>query len=61
MRALGVTTVIDLRRYDEVDRLGRGPVAEWSRIVVHAPLPQGDERPTVYGASRSGMTRLGEV
>jgi protein-tyrosine phosphatase len=40
LRALGITTVVDLRREDEVARQGRGPVAEWAEVVLHLPLPQ---------------------
>jgi protein-tyrosine phosphatase len=41
LEALGITTVIDLRRDDEVARLGRGPVAAWASVVFHVPLPEG--------------------
>jgi len=38
LRGLQITTVVDLRRHDEVERFGRGPVASWADVVLHPPL-----------------------
>jgi protein-tyrosine phosphatase len=62
MQGLGITTVIDLRRHDEVARFGRGPVAAWAPVVVHLPLgPEPDADAATPTANAGRVADLGTL
>jgi len=62
LRGLQITTVVDLRRDDEVERFGRGPVTSWADVVLHAPLRhEATERSAPVAPRVLGAVSLGNL
>jgi protein-tyrosine phosphatase len=58
---LGIRTIIDLRSYAELDRLGRPPIAPTVRAYVHAPLRIAEPSDGAAGALLTDLRRTGTL
>jgi protein-tyrosine phosphatase len=58
---LGIRTIIDLRSYAELDRLGRPPLAPAVRAYVHVPLRIAEPSGGAAGALLADLRRTGTL
>jgi len=58
---LGVRTIVDLRSYDELGRLGRPPLAGPLRAYLHVPLRRSQTSPEQTSPEQAGPAGIGTV